>query len=127
MERKDCYKSLLKGKRVLVVEDDVLIAYDLANLVEDSGGEVVGPAHTLADAKELVRQNHLDAALLDIDLNSIKVWPLATGLMEHQTPFAFVSAECGPGDLPEGLEASICISKPAMPDDILGALRSLLN
>jgi hypothetical protein len=45
----------LTGQRVLVVEDEPLIAMDIVQAVEDVGGEVVGPAATVTDARELAR------------------------------------------------------------------------
>ncbi|HKR35697.1 MAG TPA: response regulator [Steroidobacteraceae bacterium] len=53
---------------VLVVEDEVIIAYCSAAMLEDAGHAVLGPAHTAGDALELARQHRPDVALIDIDL-----------------------------------------------------------
>jgi CheY-like chemotaxis protein len=53
---------------VLIVEDDVIIAYCSATMLEDAGHVVLGPAHTSREALELVRRQRPDVALIDIDL-----------------------------------------------------------
>jgi ActR/RegA family two-component response regulator len=59
----------LRGKRLLVVEDEYLIAVDLACLLEDRGVVVVGSAGSVGDALELIsREGALDGAVLDVNL-----------------------------------------------------------
>lgn len=55
---------------VLIVEDEAIIAYCSAAMLEEAGCEVLGPAHTSAEALELVRNRQPDVALVDIDLES---------------------------------------------------------
>lgn len=113
---------LLPGKRVLIVEDNPIIAYDISDLVEDTGAEPVGPALDLATGLRLATENQLDAALLDIDLGGEYVWPIAEALDRHEVPYAFVSAQCSADMMPEGFRARPCIYKPAKPSDIVDAL-----
>lgn len=111
----------MHGKRILIVEDEPLIALDIADMVEANGAIVVGPAYTLDDAVMLVDAQAIDGALLDIDLGRTLVWPLAETLHARGIPFTFVSARCDRPDRPAQLAECFCISKPTSEDAILQA------
>lgn len=115
---------VLDGKRILVAEDEPLIALDLADLIADHGAAVVGPAYSLSDAQALLGApssdgTAIDGALLDIDLGDDLVWPLALLLQQKGIPFAFISARCRRDDRPGALDSCICVDKPATRDQIL--------
>jgi len=76
-----------EGRRVLVVEDDYVQAQDISRFVRATGGEVLGPAPTLARGLAFVHQ--ADAAVLDINLNGHPVFPLADALMARNVPIVF--------------------------------------
>ena len=109
-------------KRILIVEDEPLIALDIADLIAAQGAEIVGPAFTLDQAQALAAAKALDGALLDIDLGRTLVWPLAETLHALGVPFAFVSARCDRPDRPVQLTDCLCIAKPTSEDMILQAL-----
>mgnify|MGYP002782383161 CR=1 FL=1 len=115
----------LPGKRVLVVEDNPALAYDIDDSLREVGAHVVGPALDLATGLKLARENHLDAAVLDIDLGRDFVWPLAHQLKGHDIPFVFVSAECG-DKLPEDFRNVVCLDKPAPTRKILETVSEAL-
>jgi ActR/RegA family two-component response regulator len=83
----------VKGQRVLLVEDDYLIATDLAASLEDLGIEVLGPAGSVQDALELVESHgeRLDAAVLDINLRDEGVYPVANALAARGVRFVFTT------------------------------------
>ena len=83
----------LANKRLLVVEDEYLIAADLAFKLERAGAEVVGPAGTVEDALDLLRAEggRLDGALLDVNLSGERVFPVADALAQHGIPFIFAT------------------------------------
>jgi DNA-binding NtrC family response regulator len=83
----------LRGRRLLVVEDDYGIASDIARVLEDADAVVVGPAGRVEDALELVESEatRLDAASLDINLHDEKVYPVADALAARGVPFVFVT------------------------------------
>jgi CheY-like chemotaxis protein len=83
----------LSGVRLLVVEDDYLIALDLTQTLEELGIEVVGPAGSLSQALALVGQEGgaLDGALLDINIHDQRVYPVADALAVQGIPFVFLT------------------------------------
>jgi CheY-like chemotaxis protein len=82
----------LVGRRVLLVEDEYFIVYDMVRNFEASGAEVIGPAGTLEDALALVHNNsNIDAAVLDINLHGEMVYPVADELVERGVPFVFAT------------------------------------
>jgi CheY-like chemotaxis protein len=83
----------LTGRRFLVVEDEYLIAADLAAVLQDLGAEVTGPAGTLEEALSLVESDgdRLDGAVLDVNLGAERVYPLADVLRRRGIPFVFTT------------------------------------
>lgn len=79
------------GNKVLIVEDETLLALMLEDLLLDSGHRVVH-AGSLPDAMAALEREQFDAAILDININGIDVFPVATRLRELSIPFVFASA-----------------------------------
>jgi DNA-binding NtrC family response regulator len=82
-----------RGRCLLLVEDEYMIALDLAQWLEELGMRVIGPAGSVADALRLVEANaeKIDGALLDINLRGERVYPVAEALVARGLPFAFTS------------------------------------
>lgn len=79
--------------RVFVVEDEVFVAYEMHDILEELGFEVVGPALNAEDAQKLARTAQIDAAFLDVNLGGGKTSePTAAILRERGVPFVFVTA-----------------------------------
>ncbi|MVA38048.1 response regulator [Agrobacterium vitis] len=78
---------VVQGCRVLIVEDEYLIAHDLGRYFENKGAVVLGPVATVEQAA--VHVDFADAAVLDIDLNGQRVFPIADKLTSSHTPFIF--------------------------------------
>ena len=70
----------MTGARVLVVEDELLLAETLCDLMQDAGCEMVGPVSTVAAALRLIDQAPIDVAILDIRLLSEMSFPVAYAL-----------------------------------------------
>lgn len=83
--------TALAGKRILVVEDEELIAEMIETLLLDLDAIVVGPAATLEAGLELVRTHEIDLALLDVFLRSERVDPIADQLRARDIPIVFVT------------------------------------
>lgn len=83
--------TALSGKRILVVEDEALIAAMLEDMLIDLGATVVGPAATLTTGLGLARGEVLDGAILDANLNGVFADPIAEALAGRGVPFVFAS------------------------------------
>ncbi len=81
----------LEGKRILVVEDEPLLAMDIAGHLESAGAHVVGPAGSARAALSLIEQYRFHAALLDANLEGDPVDEVAAALTRNSIPFVFVS------------------------------------
>src|SRR3954452_25195679 len=82
----------LNGRNLLIVEDEYMIAADLARALEDRGANVIGPAASVEDALELLDAEHqIDGAILDINLRGQRVYPVAEALRARGVPFVFAS------------------------------------
>jgi two-component SAPR family response regulator len=81
----------LNGIRVLVVEDEYLLADDLRCTLEEAGATVVGPAGTSWSAYKLIQNEHIHLALVDINLHGVRIFPIAHLLREKHIPFVFVT------------------------------------
>lgn len=78
-------------RRVLVVDDEVLVAMLITDMLEDLGHQVIGPAHDLNEGLTLARTGVFDCAILDISLNGRSSAPIAEALRERGVPFMFAS------------------------------------
>jgi len=94
-------KSELTGTRVLLIEDEMLVAMLLEESLAELGCEVVGPVARLEAAREAIEHERFDCALLDINLHGRPAYPLADLLDARGVPFGFVTgydtARLGPG------------------------------
>jgi two-component SAPR family response regulator len=97
-------------RRVLIVEDDVLIALDLESIVATALDAEVLVSRSVARAKALI-DGSVDLALLDVDVTNGKTFEVAMLLKLRQVPFVFLSASRG-GDIPDELRHSPFIAKP---------------
>lgn len=82
----------LRDARILVVEDEFLVAALLQDRLEALGCDVVGPASTVSEALELLHVEPVDAAVLDVNINGEKVFPVADALGQRGIPFIFATA-----------------------------------
>ena len=112
--------------RILVVEDEFLVACSLEEDLRGFGYDVVGPFSTLETAIDGSRQAALDAAVLDVNLSGTMVYPLADALMARGIPILFLSGY-GLAVLPERLRSRPRLSKPCDPAVLDRELRRLLS
>jgi DNA-binding response OmpR family regulator len=113
-------------RRILIVEDEMMIAMYLEDLVSDQGHQPVGPAMRLEQAMILARDEALDAALLDVNLGDAKSFPAAEILRERGVPLLFLTGY-GASGLPEEWKGSPTLEKPFEPHHLAGALKDLLS
>jgi len=85
--------AILPGRRILIVEDDYLLAQILADFLEQAEIEVIGPVGSLDEALALVENDpgSFDGAILDINLHGSKSYPIADALAARSIPFLFAT------------------------------------
>jgi DNA-binding response OmpR family regulator len=111
--------------RVLVVEDDMMIAMLLEDMLADLGYETVGPCARLAEAVDKARQESLDAAILDVNLDGKPVWPVAEALAARGILFLFATGY-GETALGEPWSDLPTLAKPFSRRDLERALARLV-
>jgi DNA-binding response OmpR family regulator len=111
--------------RILIVEDEALIAELLAMYVEELGHEVVGPAATVEDALKIVETEPPAVAILDCSLANKDSTPVAALLTERNVPFAFATGR-GVDSLPAAFKDRPMIPKPYVFEDIERVLKQII-
>jgi CheY-like chemotaxis protein len=101
----------LKGLRLLIVEDEALVAMMLHDVVRDAGAEVVGPASNVEMAMTVLNSESVDGAILDVNLGGQRIDPVADELHARQIPFLFLTGY-GKAGIGERFPAAAVISKP---------------
>jgi CheY-like chemotaxis protein len=82
----------LAGRRVLIVEDNFILAAGMARILKAQGAEIIGPAGTVTDALALIAVNErIDGAALDVNLNDEMVYPVADALRTKNMPMVFMT------------------------------------
>lgn len=81
----------LRGRRVLVVEDEALVSLMIEDLLTQAGCKVIGPAATTESAIALIEQEAIDCAVLDVKLVDGPVFPVADTLAARGVPFIFAT------------------------------------
>jgi len=116
--------ATLQGERLLIVEDEPLIAIDLQATFEREGARVVR-AHTMAEALRYADSAALSARVLDFRVGSNDADPVCEALIRREVPFIFFTGLSGA--LPERWAATPIVPKPAAPETIIGALKFVLT
>jgi CheY-like chemotaxis protein len=83
--------SALAGKRILIVEDEFLIAAAAAEMLAEAGAITVGPAGAVAEALSLAKNEQIDAALLDVNLQGERSDAVAEALRAAGVPFVIAT------------------------------------
>lgn len=110
--------------RVLIVEDNLLIAMEVEFLAEKCGCAVAGPVGSVGEALQVVRESRLDGAVLDINLGAERVWPVAELLEERAVPFVLATGYDAT-DVPERFKARPILAKPISLRALTLALREI--
>lgn len=116
----------LSGRRLLVIEDEPLVALDLIACIEDADGIVIGPAGGEKDALQLIETETIHAALLDANLHGKPVDRIAVALTGRNIPFVFVSGHNRDG-LPIAFAKAPLVGKPFTHAQIVDTVGNLLQ
>jgi CheY-like chemotaxis protein len=111
--------------RILIVEDDPIFALDLSNIVTSAGMVVVGAVPTILAAQRVIEDDIVDAAVLDIRLESGDTLEFAMELRARNLPFLFQTAD--PRLVDGFVPPPIVLAKPFTPERLIAALRELLS
>jgi CheY-like chemotaxis protein len=111
---------------ILVVEDEWLIADTFLTTLEAGGFRVLGPAARVSEALELIAENGLDAAILDVSLRGETSVSIARVLAEKSVPFAFVTGYVS-GGIPDDFKDHTILNKPLGDAQLLSCVRKLLE
>ncbi|MFC3580668.1 response regulator [Sphingomonas hylomeconis] len=112
-------------QRILIVEDEPLIAMMLEDFLEILGHQLAGQADNVADALGAVEAGGVDAAILDVNLSGgEKSWPIADALAARGVPFVFATGGSQDGVI-EAHRARPTLAKPFTMDGVAKALDSL--
>lgn len=101
-----------RAPKILIVEDNSLVAETIAEALIDNGYEVVGPAPTLNEGLDLALETELDGALLDVDLAGRTCFPIAVLLTKRHVPFLFLTGYHDASVIPPELRSAWRLTKP---------------
>lgn len=120
-------EALLQGRRILIVEDEYLLADDLHDALRAAGAEVLGPVPSVAAALSLIAaEKVIDAAVLDVNLRGEMVFAAADALVARGVPFTFATGY-DHWALPERFADAPRVEKPLKGRHIKAALGPLLK
>jgi two-component SAPR family response regulator len=115
----------LAGKCILIVEDEIIVALELADKITANGAKVVGPVSTVNAALDVIAITEVDGVVLDIKLRGEIAFPVAHVLADRHIPFVFMTA-LGAGDIPSRHANVRCVQKPVTTEVICHALEATI-
>ena len=119
--------SVLHGRRILVVEDEPLIAMMIVEILEGEGCEVAGPAYNESQAADIIKNGGIDAAILDFNLGRDQTSAsIATNLVERNIPFIFATGY-GVQALRKANWVLPAVGKPYHGPEVISAVSGLLK
>jgi CheY-like chemotaxis protein len=115
-----------RGKRILIVEDEPILAIALQDMLESFGYEVVGPAFRVAPALALAAGAAIDGAILDVNMGEGDSYGIARRLDGRNIPYLFATGY-GRDGLDPGHEAALVLQKPYREKEVEAALGRLFE
>ncbi len=116
----------LKGKRILIVEDETLISMLFEDILSDFGCDVVGPALNIRQATALANEAGIDVAVLDVNVGGEPIYPVAEILEGRGVPIIF-SSGYGSSGLPERWSGHLTLPKPFTSEQVQDILQRVLG
>jgi CheY-like chemotaxis protein len=117
-------RPAMQVKRILVVEDELMIRMLLDDMLSELGYAVAAEAARIEEALEATKKADFDLAILDANLNGQPVLPVADALVARGTPFVFAT---GYGEMPEPYRDRLTLKKPFQMDGLKRMLQSALD
>lgn len=116
-----------EAPQILIVEDEILIAMDLEDMVAEMGGRAIASAHTIETAMKMAESIEVDAAILDVDVAGQLVFPVADVLAARGIPFLFNTGHSAEDALRARYASAPICRKPTLPRQLKKALQTLLT
>jgi len=114
------------NRRVLLVEDEMLVAWLIEDMLAELGCAVIGPASSVNQAVAMIDAEAVDAAVLDLNLNGQMSYPVADALAAHGVPF-IISTGYDKDTLPDDYRACPVLQKPFQRSELSDVLAKLLT
>jgi CheY-like chemotaxis protein len=119
-------EGILAGRRILIVEDEYLLADDLRQILHEHHAEILGPAATIAKALTLINAGgQMDCAVLDVNLRGRAAYPISAALHQRHIPFLFATGY-GSAQIPKEFADVPRLEKPFDRSTLVSALESIL-
>jgi DNA-binding response OmpR family regulator len=112
---------MLSGIRVLIIEDDPLVAATLTDVVEDAGGEAVGIEHSVSEARRMIRMLTFDAAVLDLHLSDGDVTPVLEALRASKATVVYSGGELS-ARIRQRHPDLVALRKPVLPGRLVAEI-----
>jgi len=112
-------------RRILIVEDEPMLAFALEDTLIESGFEIAGVTGELSTALTLIESGVCDAAILDVNLSGVSAGPAASALASRGIPFLILSGYTS-AQQPSAFAGAPRLQKPCRPDRLIQVLRSIL-
>ena len=118
---------MTQAPQILIVEDEILIAMDLEDMVVEMGGRAIASAHNIQTAIKMAETIEADAAILDVDVAGQLVFPVADILAARGIPFLFNTGHSAEDVLRARYASAPICRKPTLPRQLKKALLDLLT
>jgi CheY-like chemotaxis protein len=119
--------AALRGRRILVVEDEYMVAEEIADMLSNASAETIGPVAFVSDAEILVAtEDRIDGALLDVNLHGDSIWPVVDTLLARGIPVLLVTGYDASA-IPQAYVQLPRREKPTGARDLTRALAQLLT
>ncbi|HKW49284.1 MAG TPA: response regulator [Gemmatimonadaceae bacterium] len=112
----------MSGRRILIIEDEHMLAKALSRALQETGADVVGMAATVEQALALLEATpDVDGALVDINLRGVRAYSVADALAGRGVPFVFTTGYSS-ATIPDRYRNITVLQKPYEAQEIIGAL-----
>ncbi len=119
-------QATLKGRRILVAEDEYMIAQEVVDVLSKAGAETVGPVPRISEAMQLIAtENRIDCALLDVNLANEAIWPVVDMLLARGVPLVLATGYDASAIPPAYADLPRC-EKPTSGQELAHALSRVL-
>ncbi|MDX7950234.1 response regulator [Lichenihabitans sp. Uapishka_5] len=117
----------LHGRRILVAEDEYMIAQEIVDALSDVGATILGPVSRLKDAiRLLTMENRIDGALLDVNLSNEAIWPVVDALQARAVPLVLATGY-DTSAIPAAYAGLPRCEKPATGQDLARTLAKVIT